>query len=453
MATAAVVPGADVGVARGPRPVVLGTVGLAGCAAAAAAFALTLRVDAREPGVHAALVGWITLSYVLCGLVAWWRRPDSRFGLLMVAAGFGPLLSKLVALDAAAPHTIGLAFESLPPVLFLHLFLAYPSGRLQSRFERALVAAAYVASVGLALVRMLLDGVGPGNLLAAVEHTESAEVVRRLQAVALSALALTAIGVLAARRRGAGRPLRRSRELLVYSFALALVMIAIGILVAHYFRAPWSEQVRWVGFSVIGFAPVVFLFGLLRARLARSAVGDLLVELRAEPAPLDLQDALARALGDPSLELAFWLPEFGSYADLEGRAVELPGPELGRQVTFVERDGARVGALLHDSALDEEPELLDAVTAAAGIALENGRLHAELRARLEELKGSRARVIEAGQQERQRLERDLHDGAQQRLIALSLELGLLEERLDADFEARRRLDRAREEIATSLEEL
>jgi signal transduction histidine kinase len=112
-----------------------------------------------------------------------------------------------------------------------------------------------------------------------------------------------------------------------------------------------------------------------------------------------------------------------------------------------------VAALVHDPALDDEPELLDAVTAAAGIALENARLHAELRARVAELRGSRARIVDAGQKERQRLERNLHDGAQQRLIALSLELALWVEGLPEDPEARRRLDRARREIATSLEEL
>jgi signal transduction histidine kinase len=125
----------------------------------------------------------------------------------------------------------------------------------------------------------------------------------------------------------------------------------------------------------------------------------------------------------------------------------------GRATTLIERDGARVAALLHDPALDDEPELLDAVTAAAGIALENGRLHAELRARLEELRGSRARIVDVSQKERQRLERNLHDGAQQRLIALSLELSLLEEQLGDDRDARMRLAQARGEIATSLEEL
>ena len=148
----------------------------------------------------------------------------------------------------------------------------------------------------------------------------------------------------------------------------------------------------------------------------------------------------------------YWLPDFRSYVDLEGRPVEL-SDENGRTATSIDRKGVHVAALLHDGALDEEPELLEAVCAAAGIALENGRLNAELRARLEELKGSRARVLEAGQKERQRLERNLHDGAQQRLIALSLELSLLEEQLIHDPVARTRVDEARREIARSLEEL
>jgi signal transduction histidine kinase len=120
---------------------------------------------------------------------------------------------------------------------------------------------------------------------------------------------------------------------------------------------------------------------------------------------------------------------------------------------MIDRNGEHVAALIHDPALVDEPELLGAVSAAAGIAIENERLHVELRARLEELRGSRSRVIEAGQRERQRLERNLHDGAQQRLIALSLELSLLEEEFSAEAAARARLALARQEIATSLGEL
>ena len=190
-----------------------------------------------------------------------------------------------------------------------------------------------------------------------------------------------------------------------------------------------------------------------QARLARTSVGDLLVELQDDPQPSDLRDALARALRDPTLTLAYWLPQFESWADTEGRPVDLPEAGGPRATTFIDRKGVAVAALVHSPSLRDEPELVAAVTAAAGIALENGRLQAELRARVDELAGSRARVIEAGQNERQRLERNLHDGAQQRLVALSLELGLLEEQLVADPAARARLDGARRSIAMSLTEL
>jgi signal transduction histidine kinase len=234
-------------------------------------------------------------------------------------------------------------------------------------------------------------------------------------------------------------------------FALVLLLIPV-LLAADALDLPAAEPIGMATFFSFGFAPVVFLVGLLHARLARSAVGELFVELRSRPAPGELRAALARAVRDPSLELAFWLPAFGVYGDLEGRPVELPEGG-GRAVTLIDRDGVRVAALVHDASLADEPELLDAATAAAAMALDNARLHAELRARVEELRESRVRILEAGQHERARLERNLHDGAQQRLIALSLELGRLEERLGDDPDARRRLGQARGEVAASLEEL
>jgi signal transduction histidine kinase len=244
---------------------------------------------------------------------------------------------------------------------------------------------------------------------------------------------------------------RRSLALLINSFALGLVMIAM-LFVVGAFDGPAFREIQHATLVIIGISPLVFLAGLLDARLGRSAVGDLLLELRTDPARSDLRDALARALRDPSLGLVYWLPDFRTYVDLQGRAVEV-SDENGRTATSIDRNGVHVAALLHDGALDQEPELLETACAAAGIALENERLNAELRARLEELKGSRARVLEAGQKERQRLERNLHDGAQQRLIALALELSLLEEQLPDNPVARTRVDEARHEVATSLEEL
>jgi signal transduction histidine kinase len=439
-------------VARAPRLVALWLIVLAGGVAATVSVGLALTSDhVAEPGLQAALMDWITLPYIVAGVVAWWRRPGSRFGRLMVIAGFAMFLSTLAWTNADVPHTVGQAFDLLPAVLFLHLFLAFPSGRLEWGFERILVGAGYATAFGLELVGMLLGGFGPDNLLEVVAEPGVAGVLLQVQLVVLSALCVAGIAVLAARRRRGGRPLRRSVALLVDSFALGLVMIAV-LLVAGAFDAPAFETIRRATFVVIGIAPVAFLTGLLSARLARSAVGELVVELRDDLAPAALRDALARALRDPSLRLAYWLPEFGCWADLDGRPVVLPGGR-GRATTVIDRAGAPMAALVHDASLREEPELLGAVSAAAGIALENGRLHAELRARLVELSGSRGRVIEAGQRERQRLERDLHDGAQQRLIALSLELRRLEQRLAADAGASSGLGRARREIALSLQEL
>lgn len=454
MASVALASPTDTGLIRAPpKPLLLFAIALAGCAAAGFSVVLALTSDhVREPEVQAALIVWVILAYVLAGVIAWWRRPESRLGPLMIAAGFGTFISMLGWSNNDLLRTIGQTLDFLPPILFLHVFLAYPSGRLERRSERVIVAAAYITGISLGVVRMLLGGFGPSGMFQLTSEPDVADVVLRVQLVTSAALAVAGIGVLVARRRGAGRPLRRSLALLHDSFALALVMIAV-LAMRHALGISGFETVQRITFFVVGLAPLAFLVGLLHARLARSAVGDLFVELRADPAPGDLRDALARALRDPSLRLAYWLPQFRSWADLDGRAMELPSNGSGRATTLIDRDGERVAALLHDPALRDEPELLDAVGAAAGIALENGRLHAELRARLEELKGSRARIVDAGQNERRRLERNLHDGAQQRLIALSLELSLLEERLESDPEARARLDQARREVATSLEEL
>ena len=453
MATSYAIPAiADpVGAPAPPRPSVLRTIAIAGVLAAACSLALALTNDGVS-GVQVALLEWISIPYIAAGLVAWWRRPDSRLGVLMIVGGFATAISGLAFAEFAVPHTIGVIFDVLPAVIFLHVYLAFPGGGLRSRFERGLVAAGYAAAIGLQLLKMSLGGVGSHNLLEISVRSDAAHTVEQVQLLSISAICVIGIGVLAARRRDAGRPLRRPLALLIDSFALGLVMIAV-LFVFGAFQGPAFLTIQRATLIVIGISPIVFLIGLLDERLARSAVANLFVELRADPSPAGLRDAFARALRDPSLTLAYWLPEFESWADIDGRTVELPERGSGRATTLIDRDSAHLAALVHDPALEDEPELLAAVGAAAGIALENGRLQAEQKAHLEELKGSRARVIEAGQKERQRLERNLHDGAQQRLVALSLELSLLEKQLDGDAEATTRLDRARSEIAVSLDEL
>jgi len=197
--------------------------------------------------------------------------------------------------------------------------------------------------------------------------------------------------------------------------------------------------------------PVIFLVGLLRARLARSGVGALLVDLREPTNPGALRDSLARALRDPSLELAYWVPEYEAYVARDGEPLQLPTD--GRVATYVERHGTPVAAIIHDATLQDEPELVGAVASAAGIALENERLQADLRARLSDLRASRARIVEAGDTARRKLERDLHDGAQQRLVSLSVVLRLIAGKVPAESQEAKLLAMARTELNASLEEL
>jgi hypothetical protein len=295
MAVAGLAQGTGTHAARAPKPAVVAGIALAGGAAAATTIALTLTSDhVSTPGVQAALMSWITLAYVFAGLVAWSRRPASRLGPLMITAGFVAFLVSLSSASAALPFTIGIAFDLVAAVLFLHVFLAFPSGRLERAPERVLLAVAYFTAFGLQLVGMALGGFGPDNLLELVSEPDAAYTLLRVQLGVLSACALAGIVLLVLRRRASGRPLRRSLDLLVDSFALALVMLAVlyaSAALGLVSGQPAFEWLRRTTLFVIGLAPLAFLFVLLRARLARTAVGDLLVRLRGNPPPAELRDA------------------------------------------------------------------------------------------------------------------------------------------------------------------
>jgi signal transduction histidine kinase len=425
-------------------------VAVAACAGTAVLASLT--EELYQPALRVLLVSWITLPFIFAGIVAWRRRPDSAFGPLMISAGFATQLSILQWTNQPVLNTIGQLCDLLVAAVWLHVFLAYPSGRLAGRAERVVVITAYVAAVGLQVVILMLGGFDDRHLLTVVKRKTAAEAIQNVQLITLSALAL--IGLILLWRRWWALPRwqrRRPAQIVINCFSLSLVMLA-ALLAAGAFQLPGFEIIRLATFAVAGLAPLAFLAGLLDARLAKGRVGELMVQLRADPAP-DLRQLLAQALRDPTLSLIYWLPQYGSWADQDGNPTNLPEPDSGRRVTIVKQNGEQVAALVYDATLGEEPELVEAVSAAAGIALENGRLEAELRARLQDLHGSRTRAIEAQQNERRRLERNLHDGAQQRLVALALELGLLAEQADSDPATQTRLKRARSELAQSLDEL
>src|SRR5205085_606873 len=181
----------------------------------------------------------------------------------------------------------------------------------------------------------------------------------------------------------------------------------------------YNELFWWQIFGFIAFL-IAIVDGLLRARLAHAGVGDLVLELERTPQHR-LGETLSRALRDRTLEIAFWVPNRGEYEDAFGRTIVLPTDGI-RAVTKLDSDGEPVAALIHDPSLLEDPTLVGAAAAAARLSLENARLHAETRAQLAQVQESRARIVTAADEERRRIERDIHDGAQQRLVALGLQL-------------------------------
>jgi signal transduction histidine kinase len=397
----------------------------------------------RLNAVLVVLVGW---SFTASGLVAWRRRPQSRLGPLMALLGVLWLTSQLlVQTHRPLTFTTGLWLSDAWIIGLVAFLLAFPEGRSLSRTDLLLIAPFALATILLEAVWLLFWDPGePGNVMLVANEPDVASAIDWGQRVLLASGSILLAVVLARRWLRASRPLRR-RLTPVVAGGVTLV-ISTGNLIAAKVSdgAPDKTLQALVLVTLVG-VPIGVLVDILRARLSRLAVGDLVLELTRDRDPAHLRDALAGALGDESLQVAYWLPEFGAYADLDGQPLELPDDP--RRVTgMVDRGGAPVAALVHDPSLREEPALLDAVGAAAGFALENARLQAEVRA-------AGTRVLEATQSERRRLERDLHDGAQQRLVALSLELGMLEARLGDDPDARRSLEQARAELMRSLEEL
>jgi signal transduction histidine kinase len=253
--------------------------------------------------------------------------------------------------------------------------------------------------------------------------------------------------------RGSSGATRRALAPVLLAAAAAVLLLASVLVVSAFGVETEGSPLLWLADVAFATIPIAFLVGLLRTRLHRSAVADLVVELGSLPSPAQLRDAIARCLGDPSLELAFWLAHDERYVDSDGHALD-PAERAGRAVTALEHDGKQLAALVYDPALRDEPELLDAVGAAASLALENARLQAELHAQLVEVRASRARIVEAGDAERRRLERNLHDGAQQHLLGIRLALQLARARLaDAGAPVDELLAEADTEVVGALAEL
>jgi signal transduction histidine kinase len=404
----------------------------------------------------AVLVGW---SFIGSGLLSWRARPDNRLGPAMVLTGLAWFASVLQEGNGPLLFTIGQAFKVLFLAGFLYVILSFPSGRLQTALDRALVVVAFALVTIVQLASLLFtDGRAicdrcSANLLEVARNDALANGLLQFQRIAGLAVIVIAIGLLAVRLVRASRPQRRAIVPVLLAGMVAFTALAAAV-VADVLGAAERDIFGRVAGYALAVVPVAVLLAFLQRQLARGAVAGLVVELGEPSAAVGLTEALSRALGDPSLSLGYWFPAESRYVDTDGRPVKLPGPGDGRRSTVVKRGGQPVAVLIHDPALEHNAELVDSVCAAAGLTLENERLQAELRARLAELQASRARLVEATETERRRIERDLHDGTQQRLVSIAMSLGLLESKLPAEpGQAQPIVREAREALAAALDEL
>jgi signal transduction histidine kinase len=436
-------------------------IALAGLVAGAASVAVIAASDhAPQPGATIAIglvIGW---SFIGTGLFAWWRRPDNRFGAMMTGVGFLSLLGAATSANEPVVFTVGVLTCNLFFVLFAHMVLAYPHNRLERRWHQRLIAAAYVLAVVGPLPQLLwgfsermCEGCPESPLF--IEENEGLRIaLNAAVSVIGAAFTVAVVGILLRRRRDATPPQRRAMAPVLWSAVTILILLAAALGSDALGVARVTDVLGWLSLMAFASVPWVFLIGLVRTRVAGAgAVSELLLRLGEEPGTGSLRCRLGQALGDDSLQLAFWLDDKRRWVDADGHAVELPAGGA-RVWTAVELEGRVVGAIVHDVTLTQEPELLRSVAAAAGLAMENERLQAQLRARVEELRASRDRIVEASTAERRRLERNLHDGAQQRLVALSLTMRLAQVNVHTDpAKAEAMLAAAHDELTLALGEL
>lgn len=360
--------------------------------AAAAALALALGAIAsllvltsdHEDNKAATIALAVTagVSFVMSGLVALWRRPENRTGYLLAAVGYFWFFGALSESNNDWVFTVGVALGSLALGAFVHLLLAFPGGRLPARRDLWLVVSTYalvlIGSIGVLLLDETPDpGCPQCRSTIAIGSNDGVHDALRIGS-ALIGLALlgTILVIVVDRFRRSRGPLRRALGPVLGAGALAMLVLALQLAIDAW-SARASQPLEYVFLATFAIVPLAFLVGVLRSRLARSGVADLLLELSRER---PLRDALASALGDPSLDVVYWLPERDRFVWHDGTPFHDDGGP--RTAHYVERSGRRVGAILHDPTLADEPELVDAVAAAAGLWLDNERLQAELRAQV-----------------------------------------------------------------------
>ena len=407
--------------------------------------------------------------FFVAGFLAWRRRPGNPIGPLMIAAGFAWFVGTYGASRNPVIDRLGVGFQGWYDLLIAALILMYPTGRLLGLASRVVLVAfgmliAIRSAFRFAYSRASTDydfgdPAAVDQFVSDRTIRDSTEVLFRfgLTVVALVILALVIRRLI----RDTGVARRVAGPLLVAGVGFVVaILVEVGIVAlatsSDERLAAWDTAQLLTVVSA-GAIPVALLLGLTRDRLARGSVADLIVELGDAPERPGIRDVLARALHDPSLEIAYPVagPTTNRYVDVDGRPIAVPGPDRAdRATTRLEASGRTVAVLIHDPAVAEQRELVRSVAAATRLAIENEQLAAAVRMQLDEVRASRARIVAAGDAERRRVERDLHDGAQQRLVTLALALEMARESVNGtDPALAGTLARATSELEQALAEL
>ena len=368
----------------------------------------------------------------------------------MTMVGFVWFLGALTSADSAWAFTIGLALSSLWIAALVHMLVAFPTGRVAPGLERRLVQLVWFTTIIAGPLSLLVFENEdcpecPDNLLLVWSNETAATVLEALGVLVLVIVLGGLVVVLIRRWRSFGPVQRRALSPVLWT-GTAVAVVALLTVLSQPLASDDVIAVFDAALSVLITAvPFAFLLGLMRSTLSRAGAVSALFE---RLGGVSARDALAEALGDDTLTLAYWLPDQRRYVDARGHTVALEGA-----VTEIERDGTPIAAILHDPSLLEERELVRTAGAAAALALENERLAAEVRARYDDLRAASARLVAAGDAARRKIERDLHDGAQQRLVSLSVTLNLARKNVEPGSQVAKLLDSAMTELTAGLAEL
>ena len=451
------------------RRLVLAGLTVAAVAAVAVSVGVTVSGPAEHPINVAAARALMVGVPIAVGLYAWHRGTDRRLGLLLVCTGAAWCVTTLAESGDGVVYTVGRTAGWLVEVLLVYLLLAFPDGRLPGRVDRRLVGAIGVVVLVLFLPRLLLaeDFAVPSPYTSCVEHcpanafmlVDSAPafvegIMRPLGAILVFAVMIAVVARMVGRMRAATPVTRRMFGPVVAIATARAGLLGVAIILRD-LETMWPLQaVSWLLALAVPAIALAFLVGMLRWRLfAETALQRLAMCVGTLPDAATLRRAFADAFGDPTIEIVYPGPDV-EWIDSRGRAASLPELDSGRSVSEVRHDGTVVAAVVHDAGLDARPELLEAGVSIARVVLDNQRLTAEAQASMRELRRSRARLSASAERERRRIERDLHDGAQQRLVALRIELELAEELVREDSErGAARLRELEHDVDEALEEL